>query len=180
MQITTERLTLIACPPQVGEAAGAGRRQLESLVGARIDPTWLEEDGRGLFSFYAYQLREEGTKVGFGIWLIVLRHPRVLIGSIGFKGNPDRRGCIEIGYGISPHYRRSGYTYEAARALVAWAFRQPGVLRVTAECLPDNHGSRRILEKLGMSLLGMQGVYLRWTLDRHPRATSWSGSTGKP
>ncbi|MDZ4768936.1 MAG: GNAT family N-acetyltransferase [Chloroflexota bacterium] len=171
MQITTERLTLIACPPQMAEAAGAGRRQLESLAGARIDPIWLDEDGRGLLSYYAYQLREEVAVVGYGMWLMLLGSERCIIGSAGFKSKPDKRGCVEIGYGISPDYRRQGYTFEAVRALIGWAFRQPDVMRVTAECLPDNQGSKRILEKIGMSNLGMQGLYLRWTLERQPQPT---------
>lgn len=167
MRIATERLTLIACPPQVAEASGAGRRQLESLVGARIDPVWLEDDGRGLLSYYAYQVREDPTVVGWGMWLMLLNSERQVIGSAGFKGKPDRRGCIEIGYGISQDYRRKGYTFEAVSGLIAWAFQQPRVTRVTAECLPENMGSKRILEKSGMTNLGMQGMYLKWSLEKH-------------
>ncbi len=166
MQVQTPRLTLIPCPPQMAEAAGAGRRQIESRIGAHIDPVWLEEDGRGLLSYYAWQLREDSAVAGFGLWLMLLRSPRTVIGSLGFKGKPDRRGCIEIGYGIAPSYRRQGYTYEAVSALVEWAFRQPDVLTITAECLPDNEGSRRILQKLGMTNNGMQGVYLNWSLRK--------------
>lgn len=179
MHLTTERLSLTACPPQIAAAAGAGVRQLESLAGARIDPTWLEEDGRGLLSYYAYQLREEATVVGYGMWLIGLRAEGLIIGSAGFKGKPDRYGMVEIGYGISPHFRRQGYTFEAVCALLAWAFRQPDVLHVTAECLPDNAGSKRILEKSGMTNLGMQGLYLRWNLDKHQHQNSSLGMTGR-
>lgn len=167
MQLITKRLTLIACPPQMAEASGAGKRQLESLIGARIDPVWLEEDGRGLLSYYAYQLREDQTAIGWGMWLIRLDEEHTVIGSAGFKGKPDKKGCIEIGYGISPDYRRRGYTFEAVQALIGWAFDQPKVSRVTAECLPENRGSKRILEKSGMTNLGMQGMYLKWSLEKN-------------
>lgn len=167
MRIMTERLTMIACPPKMAESSGAGKRQLESMIGARIDSAWLEEDGRGLLSYYAYQLREDPQVVGWGMWLMQLNAERRIIGSAGFKGKPDRKGCIEIGYGISPDYRRRGYTFEAVKALIDWAFQQPQVARVTAECLPDNLGSRRILEKAGLMNLGMQGMYLKWTVEKH-------------
>jgi len=91
---------------------------------------------------------------------------QLVFGSAGFKGKPDEDGEIEIGYGISPHYRRQGYTFEAASALKDWAFAHPEVRQLNAECLPDNVGSARILQKLGMTNLGIRGGYIRWKLRR--------------
>jgi ribosomal-protein-alanine N-acetyltransferase len=166
LQITTERLTLTACPLQVARAASGGKRQLETLIGARLDDYWLDEDGRGLLSYYDYQLREDPTMIGWGLWLIMHTQERIVFGSAGFKGKPDEDGEIEIGYGISPNYRRQGYTFEAASALRDWAFAHPEVQRLNAECLPDNAGSARILQKLGMTNLGVRGGYIRWKLLR--------------
>lgn len=165
-EIITQRLTLTACPLQVARAANAGRRQIETLIGARVDDRWLDDDGRGLLSYYDYQLRDDPTMLGWGLWLIMHTAERVVFGSAGFKGKPDRDGEIEIGYGISPNYRLRGYTFEAAQGLIAWAFAQPEVRRVNAECLPDNVGSARILEKLGMTRLGVLGGYIKWALPR--------------
>ncbi len=168
-QLMTKRLTLIACPRALAEASGNGRHHIEGLLGGgmTIDAKWLEEDGRGLLSYYAYQLREDPDMVGWGMWLMVVTAEQLVIGSAGYKGRPDKRGSIEIGYGISPHYRRQGYTFEAVTGLIRWAFEQPPVKRVNAECLPENQGSKRILEKLGMTNLGMQGMYLKWALEKH-------------
>ena len=69
---------------------------------------------------------------------------------------------VEIGYGITPSYRRQGYASEAARAMIAWAFSCPDVKRVTAECLEDNTGSIRVLENAGMQRTGQEGDMLRW------------------
>ena len=87
-----------------------------------------------------------------------------MIGDLGFKGKPNRRGTVEIGYRVAPAYRRQGYASEATRALVDWALAQGGVERITAECNPDNVGSIRVLEKLGMRRLESDGVLLRWEL----------------
>ena len=165
-QIITERLTLTAVPQQVARAASAGKRQLETLIGAHLDDEWMDEDGRGLLSYYDYQLREDPTMIGWGLWLIMHTHERIVFGSAGFKGKPDDHGEIEIGYGISPRYRRQGYTFEATQALVDWAFAHPEVKQLNAECLPDNKGSKRILEKLGLNNVGIKGGYLWWTLQR--------------
>lgn len=165
-QITTARLTLTACSAAVAGASGMGKRQIETLVGATVDDVWLEEDGRGLLSYYDYQLQQDPDMIGWGLWLIALTADRCVIGSAGFKGKPDKTGMIEIGYGISPNYRRQGYTYEAACGLIDWAWQHDEVKRITAECLPDNLGSKRILEKLGMTPLGKQGAYLKWELPR--------------
>lgn len=162
-QIVTQRLTLTAVPVQVARASNAGKRQLETLIGAHVDNQWMDEDGRGLLSYYDYQLRDDPTMIGWGLWLIMHNVERVVFGSAGFKGKPDEHGAIEIGYGISPRYRRQGYTFEAAQALTEWAFAHPEVRRLNAECLPGNVGSIRILEKLGLKQVGTKGGYLRWT-----------------
>jgi ribosomal-protein-alanine N-acetyltransferase len=165
-KIITQRLTLTACPLQVARAANGGKRQIETLIGAHVDKRWLDDDGRGLLSYYDYQLREDPSMLGWGLWLIKHTAERVVFGSAGFKGKPNRDGAVELGYGISPNYRLRGYTFEAAQALVDWAFAHPEVEHINAECLPDNTGSARILEKLGMTRLGFLGGYIKWTMTR--------------
>jgi len=166
LTLETERLILTACPEQVAKAAYAGKRQLEVLVGAKIAEKWLEDEGRGLLNYYWYMVSRDTDLMGYGLWLIVHRADQMMIGTAGFKGKPDENGGIEIGYGIDAAYRRQGYTYEAARALIDWGFAQSGVTRVTADCLTTNHGSIRVLEKLGMTRTGMAGSYIQWRLDK--------------
>jgi ribosomal-protein-alanine N-acetyltransferase len=139
---------------------------METLLGAHIASDWLDSEARGLITYYAQWLEHDPTMLGWGLWFLKHRADKVIFGSAGFKGKPDLNGQVEIGYGIGASYRRRGYTYEAAQALVDWAFQQPGVQRVVAECLPDNVGSARILEKLGMLRTGIEGMYIKWKLDK--------------
>lgn len=164
--IQTDRLTLIPCPAAVAVNAYGGKRQLESLLNAHFDAAWLDDDGRALLGFYGQQISSDPTLLGWGLWLIQQRDQRVIFGSAGFKGKPDQYGVVEIGYGIAPAFRRQGYTFEAASALVAWAFAHPDVAYVRAEALEDNHASLRILEKLGMRFTQRCGSYLMWELKR--------------
>jgi ribosomal-protein-alanine N-acetyltransferase len=166
--LVTSRLTLIPCPAEVANAAYSPQRTMEAILGAKLDTEWLEDEGRSLLTYYAGQINFDPMILGWGLWLIMHTADKVVFGSAGYKGKPNVNGMVEIGYGISPKYRRQGYTFEAAQALVNWAFAQPEVRYITAESLTDNWGSIRILEKLGMRRIGVQGSYIKWEL--------WPGS----
>jgi ribosomal-protein-alanine N-acetyltransferase len=164
--IQTARLDVFPCPPQVARAAYGGKRQMETLLGSQISADWLDGEARSLLTYYAQWLEHDPAMLGWGLWLLKHRSDQVIFGSAGFKGKPNLSGQVEIGYGIGASYRRRGYTYEAAQALVNWAFQQPDVKRIVAESLPENAGSIRILEKLGMQRTGIEGAYIKWKLDK--------------
>jgi ribosomal-protein-alanine N-acetyltransferase len=164
--LRTERLDVIACPERVAVGAYAGVRQLETLVGAKIARDWLADEGRGLLNYYWHFIRDDSSALGYGLWLLIHRADQRLFGTAGFKGKPNADGEIEIGYGIDKAYRRQGYTYEAARALCDWAFQQPDVRVILAECLENNIGSVRVLEKLGMRRVNTAGAYIHWRLEK--------------
>jgi [ribosomal protein S5]-alanine N-acetyltransferase len=90
------------------------------------------------------------------LWLLIERGSRTVVGSAGFQGHPSAEGEVELGYGVHPDFRNRGYATEAARALVAWAFEQPGVERVIAHCVRDNMASHRVVEKAGLTQRGVQ------------------------
>jgi len=48
----------------------------------------------------------------------------------------------------------NGYAFEAAQAMVAFAYSDLGVHRVWSWCVADNLRSAHLLEKLGMQLEG--------------------------
>src|SRR3569833_283951 len=99
--------------------------------------------------------------------LIVHKSDHALMGDMGFKSSgPDEDGMLEFGYSIAPAYRGHGYATEMATGLVAWALEQPGVTQVTAECLPDNIGSIRVLEKTGLQQLAPDGDMLKWEIRK--------------
>ena len=66
-------------------------------------------------------------------------------------------GVVELGYGIAENYRCKGYATEAVETILEWAFDQPGVNKIAAEISPDNHASRRVLEKCGFLPSGAVG-----------------------
>lgn len=77
------------------------------------------------------------------------------VGGIGFKGVPDERGCVEVGYGIDEAFQRRGYATEATRAMVGWALAQSGVRSVVAQTEPKNAISQKVLLASGFVHDGM-------------------------
>ena len=61
----------------------------------------------------------------------------------------NRQG--EIGFGVAPQHWNQGFGTEIAHAMLNAAFDGFHFHRVSAQCTPDNSGSVRILEKLGMT-----------------------------
>lgn len=160
--VESQRLRLVPCTEGVARTVTSSRRQAETLLGLHIHPDWPGQDIRGYLPYYVRQLNADPSRLGWGIWLIIQRAEHVVFGDVGFKGKPDSSGTVDLGYGLVPAYRRRGYGFEAAAALRDWAFTQPGVRRMTADCLPDNIGSARILQKLGMKRIGLSddGLWL--------------------
>lgn len=56
----------------------------------------------------------------------------------------------DLGYCLHPDFWGRGYATEAAGAVLGLAFGPLGLRRVAATCDPDNVGSWRVMEKLGM------------------------------
>ena len=52
------------------------------------------------------------------LWIVVLKKTRAVIGDICFKGEPNDKGEIEIGYETYLPYRRQGYMTEAVGGMV--------------------------------------------------------------
>lgn len=73
------------------------------------------------------------------------------VGTAGAAGGLSPDGDQEIGYGLVPDARRQGLGTEAVGALCAYLESRPGVRRLTAEVLPGNAGSLRLLRTLGFA-----------------------------
>jgi RimJ/RimL family protein N-acetyltransferase len=81
---------------------------------------------------------------------ITLKEDGRFIGNCGVRVNDARLREGNIGYELHPDCWGHGYATEAARAVLRFGFEQAGLHRVWAECVADNIGSQRVLEKLGM------------------------------
>ena len=74
------------------------------------------------------------------------------------NGSEDQ---AEVWYLLAPSDWGRGFVTEAVRALVEHAFRDLGLHRVWASCLPANPASARVLEKLTFRREGLLRKNLR-------------------
>lgn len=80
-----------------------------------------------------------------------------IVGNVTLEGKPDvycRDG--ELGYLLMKEYWSRGIATEAVRQLCALAFDELDILRITALVYAPNTASRRVLEKNGFRLEGIQ------------------------
>ena len=110
------------------------------------------------------QLAEDPAVIYWGPWLAILKAGNSIIGDLGFKGAPDDKGAVEIGYGLLEEYRGKGYATEAVEALVDWAWKQDGIHKIKAETLVDNQESISVLEKIGMKKVAESEEMVYWEI----------------
>jgi ribosomal-protein-alanine N-acetyltransferase len=80
--------------------------------------------------------------------------PDWVIGTIGCRWNKRANRAMEMGFAIGEAYWGRGYTAEAAKVVLNYAFAETDVERVQAHCMIENHASERVMQKLEMTLEG--------------------------
>ncbi len=75
-----------------------------------------------------------------------------IIGWCGMDGTSGEE--LHIFYSIEPDYRGRGYAFQAARAVLGYAFTKAGAPFVNGSCDKDNRASYRVMEKAGMRRAG--------------------------
>jgi len=92
----------------------------------------------------------EGQRAGTDVrWGLVLRETSEFAGTCGFWKWNKQHQCAELGYEIAPSFWGKGLMVEALRPILHYGFTVMGLHRVEANIDPDNHASRRVVEKLG-------------------------------
>ncbi|MDQ2902053.1 MAG: GNAT family N-acetyltransferase [Ktedonobacteraceae bacterium] len=166
MQILeTQRLKLLPFTLELKKATLAERARLAKMLEVEIPDAWPGGDLLDALPFFIEVMEKDPAGP---VWdgIIIHKAEQIAIGGIGFHGGPDGAGMVEIGYNIIPAYEGQGYATEMARRVIDWAFQTPGIQTITAECLDDNLGSIRILEKVGMRRLIPEGPLLKWELHK--------------
>lgn len=88
---------------------------------------------------------EDGSRL---TWALTLRGDDTLRGMIELR---PRVHEADVGYVLARPFWGRGYMTEALRAVLDYAFRNPGMYRVWAVCDAENVASARVMEKAGMS-----------------------------
>jgi [ribosomal protein S5]-alanine N-acetyltransferase len=150
--IRTARLELFPLTADAIDALLQGESgRLGSLTGATFPtpvapPPYMAES----LPVVRDRLRSGEQDTEWWNWLIVRQDNREAVGSVAFGGRPDAGGAVLIGYAMYPGWEGKGYATEAVRAMVDWAFAQPGVKFVRALAPVWNTPAVHVAEKVGM------------------------------
>ena len=91
---------------------------------------------------------------GFGYWAAIERASGRFVGWFSFRPSAgDDQHEVELGYRLRPAAWGKGYATEGAGALIRKGFLEHGVRRVIATTYEENVASRRVMEKVGMTLM---------------------------
>jgi ribosomal-protein-alanine N-acetyltransferase len=163
--LRTDNLLLLSFSIEIVEAARKGNYELEKLFSLQAGAGWPAPSYRTTFPLKEKRLRAHLDESTWD-YLIVHMEDSLIIGESGFHGGPNEAGTVSISYSIIPSYRNRGYATEAAKALIAWVFAQEGVERVTAYCLKNNIPSQRVMQNIGMKLVGKKDDMLYWAKEK--------------
>jgi RimJ/RimL family protein N-acetyltransferase len=135
-----DNLVELDSDPEVMRFLSGGKPTPRDEVRNRILPTLLGYYERSEhFGYWAAQEKPTGEFLGW----FHFRPPR----------NEPRDGEIELGYRLRRPAWGKGYATEGSRALIRKGFTELGVERVVAETMTVNAGSRRVMEKAGLTLV---------------------------
>jgi [ribosomal protein S5]-alanine N-acetyltransferase len=97
--------------------------------------------------------RTRYAKDGHGLWAMTVRSTGELIGDCGLTvQDVDGANEIEIGYHVRRDHWGQGFATEAARACRDFGFARLPVDRLVSIIRPENLPSRRVAEKIGMTV----------------------------
>ena len=153
--IRTPRLRLVPATPAHLRAELESPTALSKALGVGIAPSWPPE----LYDADATRwmlgwLESHPDDAQWGFYYFVEADTSQAIGAGGYKGAPNDRGDVEIGYSIVPERRRHGFAREAVDGLLAHAFADARVTRVIAHTLVELEPSIAVLRSAGFSFVG--------------------------
>ncbi|MGW1379003.1 GNAT family N-acetyltransferase [Streptomyces sp. NPDC002446] len=171
--LTTERLVLRPFEPSDAPAVHAAcqepdiprwtsvpspysHQHAEQFVGTIAPDGWRDDTSYN----FAVVTKADGSLVG-AMGLVRLDHLRT----------PERQA--ELGYWTAKEQRGRGYTVEAARAVLRWAFDDLGVERMEWLAEAGNDGSWAVARKLGFQ---REGTLRAKLLHEGTRRDVWIGS----
>jgi ribosomal-protein-alanine N-acetyltransferase len=152
ISVHTPRLELTPLHANAIQALLTGdAKRLSKLTGAAFPepiapPPYMAES----LPVVSTRLQQAPDEAPWWNWLAVEQTNGQAVGSVAFGGKPDPAGAVLIGYAMYPGYEGRGFATEAVRAMMEWAFTQPGVRTVRALAPVWNTPAVHVAEKVGM------------------------------
>jgi [ribosomal protein S5]-alanine N-acetyltransferase len=123
-----------------------------AMFALNSDPEVMRYTGEGAFADMAaaeafLAAYDPYSQFQCGRMTLVLKATDEVIGWCGLKYHPDKDET-DVGYRLMRRHWGKGYATESSRAALADGFTRLALTAVVANVHPDNHASRRVVEKL--------------------------------
>jgi RimJ/RimL family protein N-acetyltransferase len=104
---------------------------------------------------YIAGVRDSYARNGFGLWRAALKATDEPVGLCGLVKR-DSLPVPDVGYALLETHWGQGFATEGAAAALEHGLRVLGLPVIAAITKPDNAGSIAVLEKIGMTYLGLR------------------------
>lgn len=149
-ELRAERLVLRALRRSDAEDVFDYAKQLDVARHTLWDPHRSLQDTFAFLDFVDDQHRSGKAFV----WGIVHKDEGRVVGTVGLANYAAQHSRAEMGFAIGQRYWGKGYTPEAVRVVLSFAFGAMELNRVEAYCKVENVASARVLEKTGFLFEG--------------------------
>jgi RimJ/RimL family protein N-acetyltransferase len=153
ISLATDRLVLR--PFGAGDAEAHARLYADPEVTRWLgDGPWYGEAARARSALSLQRFAAHWEAHGWGVWAITDRRTDEVIGQCGLKylqlGPEGAPPDVEVLYALEQRHWGRGFASEAAGRALSHGFETLALPRVVAVARPDNHGSRAVMEKIGL------------------------------
>ena len=103
--------------------------------------------------FWIERTKQSYSEHGIGLWAVELLGEKTMIGLTGITYQPiDGESIPEIGYQFNRQFWGQGYATEAASACRDFGFEECNFKRLVSWMTPENWPSRKVAERVGMTV----------------------------
>ena len=154
----TDRLTLrVLDPREARNVLAFEKKNQDFFLPYETDhvPNYLSLEYQKTLMTAEYNATLRGSMVRF--WIFLRSRPQQIIGTVSFQGIvrfPEQ--CCRTGYRIDQDFAQQGYMTEALRKGQQIMFEEEKLHRIVARIHPYNSPSRRLVQRLGYTLEGLE------------------------
>ena len=133
---------------------------------------WLDSQQGPTDSLEFIRRSKEENQQGIALTLAI-EHLGKIVGVIGFHEYDYEKGQASMGYWISAPHQGKGIVTKSCKRLIAYAFRDLRFNKVIMRIATENHASRRVAERCGLSQEETISQ-AEWLYDHHVDQTVYS------
>lgn len=172
--LQTERLRLEPFADQHFEGLHAIDSDPEVMRYISGKPDTREDTAAGIA-----RVKARWAEWGYSWWAFIETDSDQVVGSGCIQHLArDRSNPLEIGWRLRRDRWHQGLASEAAQVMAAFAFDTLRTPLLCAVCHPDNKGSARVMQRLGMSYRGIERWYTMDTSVYEISRADWQIRTG--